>query len=226
MKVKAIDNRHRNIFEIVFSDNTKITSRKILLATGIEDILPNIKGMSHLWGKAVLNCPYCHGWEVKDQPIAVYGNDQETFERACMLYNWSRDIIVCSNGPSQMKDTDRIILASKNIAIYEQQIDCLEYSANKLERIIFTDGSSVKRDIIFLKPKQQQRSNLPFQLGCDFTKTGKIKVKGNYETTIHGVYAAGDAIRDLQQIIIAASDGAIAAININHDIIMEDNTPH
>jgi thioredoxin reductase len=185
------------IFLSIFGIGSKAISRKILLTTGVVDNLPNIQGMSQLWGRTVLNCPYCHGWEVRNEPLAVHGNGQDGLSLA-LTFNWSHDVVLCTNGPANLDEIDRKRLASKNIAIYEQYIDRLDYSEDKLESIIFTDGSFLERQALFVRPPQQQRSSLPSQLGCAFTETGKIKIDESGRTTVSDVYAAGDAVRMMQ----------------------------
>lgn len=223
IEVKQINRNDKGFFDIEFADSTRVTSRKILLSTGIVDELPNIQGFSELWGKAVLHCPYCHGWEVRDKPLAIYGKDQDGLSLALLVYNWSNNLVLCSNGPANLEGKDRKILDSKHIEIYEQNIDRLEYSSvDKLERIVFVDGSSLKREALFIRPTQRQRSSLSAQLGCTMTESGKIKIDETGKTTVSGVYAAGDAVRTRQQVIMAASDGVNAAITINQDMVDED----
>lgn len=223
IEVKQVSRNDKGFFDMGFTNSTRARSRKILLSTGIIDELPNIQGFSELWGKAVLHCPYCHGWEVKDKPLAVYGRGQDGLSLALLVSNWSNNLVLCSDGPANLEEKDRKILALKHIQIYEQNIDRLEYSSvDKLERIVFVDGSSLKKEALFIRPIQRQRSSLPTQLGCTMTEFGKIKIDEIGRTTVSGVYAAGDAVRTRQQVIMAASDGANAAITINQDMVDED----
>ncbi len=223
IEVRRINRNNRGFFDIEFTDSTRITSRKVLLSTGIVDELPNIQGFSELWGKAVLHCPYCHGWEVRDKPLAVYGKGRDGLSLALLISNWSDNLVLCSDGSVNLEEKDRKILASKHIEIYEQKIKRLEYSSvHKLERIVFVDGSSLKREALFIRPTQRQRSSLYAQLGCTITESGKIKIDETGQTTVSGVYAAGDAVRTRQKVIMAASDGVNAAITINQDMVDED----
>jgi thioredoxin reductase len=222
IKVKQANRNNKGFFDIEFADSTMVTSRKILLSTGIIDELPHIQGFSELWGRAVLHCPYCHGWEVRNKSLAVYGKGQDGLALALLISNWSDNLVLCSDGPVNLEEKDRQILASKRIEIYEQNIDRLEYSSiDKLERIVFVDGSSLKREALFIRPTQRQRSSLYAQLGCTITESGKIKIDETGRTTVSGVYAAGDAVRTRQKVIMAASDGVNAAITINQDMVDE-----
>jgi thioredoxin reductase len=223
IEVKQVNRNDKSLFDIELADSTRVTSRKILLSTGIIDELPRIQGFSELWGKAVLHCPYCHGWEVRDKPLAVYGRGQDGLSLALLISNWSDNLVLCSNGPVNLEEKDHKILASKHIEIYEQNIDRLEYSSvDKLERIVFVDGSSLKREAIFIRPTQRQRNSLSVQLECSMTESGKIRIDEIGRTTVPGVYAAGDAVRTRQKVIMAASDGVNAAITINQDMVDED----
>ena len=203
---------------------TKIcTTRKVLLATGVEDVLPAIEGMLELWGTSVLHCPYCHGWEVRNQPLAVFGHSKSVTGLALLVSRWSRDVIVCTDGSNNLTTNALRRLRQHGIRVRKEKVSHLEGTKRgKLQHIVFENGEKLERAALFIHPHQEQRSPLAEQLGCRFTKKGALWVNKNAETTCPGLYAAGDATPGLQQALLAAAKGAQAAININENLTREE----
>lgn len=214
--------RFQDRFEITLSDGSHLTSRKLLLATGIVDQVPDLEGIKQLYGRSVFHCPYCDGWEMRDQPIAIYGRGERGHGLALMLTAWSDDLILCTDGTAGLSVAERAELSRHGIRLREERIARLEGTNGSLERIVFTNGDAIVRRALFFNTGQQQRSDLPVKLGCKFTDKGGIQA-GNYEvTTIPGLYVAGDASRDVQLAIVAAAEGVEAAIGINKALLKED----
>jgi len=214
--------RVKNYFEVTLRDQTQISSRKLLFATGVVDHVPMLEGIETLYGSSVFHCPYCDGWEMRDQPIAIYGNAEHGKGLALELTAWSKDLVLCTDGPSELsvKDIERLI--HNGIQIRENKIARLEGTDGVLDRIMFSDGEALPRRAMFFSTGQQQRSDLPAKLGCEFTDKGAVKT-GEYEATnIPGVYVAGDASRLVQLVIVAAAEGAEAAFAINTALLEED----
>ncbi|HYN25839.1 MAG TPA: NAD(P)/FAD-dependent oxidoreductase [Pyrinomonadaceae bacterium] len=210
-----------NGFEITINDEV-VSSRKLLLATGVVDLLPDIDGLKSLYGRSVFHCPYCDGWELRDQPIAIYGREDRGFGLALELTGWSRDLVVCTDGPATFSADDRDQLAELNIAVREERISRLEGSDGQLERIIFANGDALPRRGMFFNTGQDQRCDLAAKLGCEFTERGAVRT-GEYEMTkVPGLFVAGDASRAVQLVIVAAAEGAEAAFAINKALIKED----
>ncbi len=215
--------RYDKQFLIILNNDQRISARKILIATGLRDEWPQIKGAKELYGTSIFHCPYCDAWEVRNQPLAVFAKgDQKGGDLALELLLWSRDIVLCSNGPSELSDDYRTRLARKGIQIREEPIIELEGNNGILENIRFERGDSLARRAIFFNTPSSQRSDLAARLGCKFDREGGVKV-GKFETTnIPGVFVAGDASRDVLQAIVAASEGSEAAVAINTSLIKED----
>ncbi|MCA1574522.1 MAG: NAD(P)/FAD-dependent oxidoreductase [Acidobacteria bacterium] len=210
-----------NGFEITINDEV-VSSRKLLLATGVVDRLPDIDGLKSLYGRSVFHCPYCDGWELRDQPIAIYGREDRGSGLALELTGWSRDLVVCTDGPATFSADDRDQLAELNIAVREERISRLEGSDGQLERIIFVNGDAIPRRGMFFNTGQDQRCDLAAKLGCEFTERGAVRT-GEYEMTkVPGLFVAGDASRAVQLVIVAAAEGAEAAFAINKALIKED----
>ena len=209
-------------FEVSTSDSETVLSRKLLLAYGVVDELPRIEGVQELWGKSVLHCPYCHGWEVRDEPLAVYGRGDAIVGLARLLLGWSRDVVLCTDGPAELADAQHADLARHGLSVREAPISHLAGTTGMLERIVFSDGSSLARRAMFLQPTQHLRSDLATRLGCQHSEFGLIRADEWGETSIAGVYAAGDAVTPIQHLSRAAASGTTAAIGMNRALLAED----
>jgi thioredoxin reductase len=200
---------------------THVTARKLLLATGVVDTLPEIDGLSAFYGTSVFHCPYCDGWEMRDQPLAVYGQAENGLGLALELSFWSRDVTLCTNGPGELSEEDLKRLSRRKIRLREEEIKRLEGN-EKLERIVFENGEPLAVRGLFFSTGHRQGSDLAAVLGCNFTSEGCVDA-GEYEiTSVPGVYVAGDASRLAQFVIVAASEGAQAALAINKELVKED----
>ena len=209
-------------FEVTLGDDTRLRCRKLLLATGVVDHLPEVAGIEDFYGRSVFHCPYCDGWEVRDQPLAVYGRGEHGQGLALELTAWSDDLVLCTDGPAGLTAEDRGRLARHSIEVREERIARLEGADGMLERIVFTNGETLARRALFFSTGQRQRSNLSEKLGCEFTDKGAVET-GEYETTnVPGLFVAGDASRLMQLAIVAAAEGAQAAFAINTALLKED----
>ncbi|MEO8609277.1 MAG: NAD(P)/FAD-dependent oxidoreductase [Chloroflexota bacterium] len=211
-------------FNVHFQDGTSALTKKILFATGVKDMLPPIEGLDALFGTSVFHCPYCHGWEVRDKAIAILANGEDAIHYASLLHSLSSDILICTNGTSEISDGDRRQFKRLGISIIETPILRLKQQDTMLEGLVFTDGSSIQRDVIFLRPGQEQHSSLPAQLGCTITEHGYVAVDGQGKTSVEGIYAAGDLTSGKQQVVYAASNGAMAASMMNYELAHETFT--
>jgi thioredoxin reductase len=217
-------------FVVTLADATHERARRLLLATGVIDQLPAIDGLAALWGRSVFNCPYCDGWEVRDQPLAVLGADHRAFQLALHLTGWSDDVVWCSNGPlpAPLQEAGGALLAARGVRLREEPIAGLEGADGQLARIVLATGEAVERRAAFLHPPTRQRSDLPGQLGCVLLEDGSVSVGDFGQTSVAGVFAAGDMARRPTmpvpgaQIVIAAAEGAIAAIAIDQDLLLND----
>ena len=198
-------------FEVILDNRAVVRSRKLLLATGVVDELPEKPGFTELWGRGVYHCPYCHGWEVRDRPLAVLNSSEGAAQRAAFIRNWSRDLVLLTDGPANLSEEGRRTLRALDIAVREERISHLEgEAAGGLRRIHFEDGSPLKREGLFYVPSQRQSSGLAEMLGCEIVAMGQAPagVKSDpatRETTVAGVFVAGDAGNAVQSALIMAS---------------------
>lgn len=214
--------REDNSFKVTMADGTCITSRKLLLATGVVDELPTIEGIEALYGHSVFHCPYCDGWEVRDAPLAVYGNGEQGSKLTLELTLWSRDLVLCTDGPAELAEKDLRRLSRNGIGVCEERIARLEGSDGRLERIVFTNGDALPRRAMFVSTQEHQHSDLSQKLGTPFTRNGVVRTGEYEETNVPGLFVAGDASRRVQLAIVAAAEGVEAAFAINTELLKED----
>lgn len=195
-----------------------VDARMILLATGVVDRIPKIPGIMEMYGRSVHHCPYCDGWEERDKRLAVYGRGQAGLGLSLSLKTWSDDVILCTDGSPRMALKDQERLERHGISIHPAKIERLEGVDGRLEQIVFRNGDIVERDSLFFTTGQDQSCSLASDLGCRFTSKGAIWTTSSECTSIPGIYVAGDASRDAQLVIVAAAEGAKAAVAINTEL--------
>jgi thioredoxin reductase len=208
-------------FEVTLAGGVRITSRKLLLATGVRDILPPIDGLPELYGRGVFHCPYCDGWERRDQCLAAYGKGNHAVGLALSLRTWSANVLACPDG-EPLDELQIARAASNDIRVRPEPIARLEAGDGRLGRIHFASGPSEPCDAFFFNTGQVQRSVLPQKLDCRFKPNGGVETTDRQCTSVPGLYLAGDADKDVQFAIVAAAEGATAAVAINRELQDED----
>lgn len=209
-------------FVATLAGGEQVFARKLLLATGVVDNLPQIDGLAALYGTSVFHCPYCDAWEFRDQPVAVYGRGKSGAGLALEMTAWSRDVMLFTDGDPEFEADAPGRLARNGISVREDRIAKLSGTDGRLERVVLASGDSVPRRVLFFTLGQEQRSPLAIRLGCDFNDKGTVST-GKYETThLRGLFVAGDASRKVQWVVVAAAEGAEAAFAINTDLLKED----
>ncbi len=202
-------------FHVTLRDGAVLRARKLMLATGVVDRIPRIEGIADFYGRSVFHCPYCDGWEIRDQPVAVYGRGKSGAGLALSLRTWTADVILCTDGPARLRASDARKLARHGIPVRSERIARLDGRDGRLETIVFANGEAILRRAMFFSTGQVQRSPLPEKLGCPMNDKGTVRTSLAQSTGIPGLYVAGDAARDVQFAVVAAAEGAKAAVAIN-----------
>lgn len=210
-------------FEATLANGESVRSRRFLIATGVVDVLPSVPGLRELYGTSVFHCPYCDGWEVRDQPLALYAKQRNGAGAALALRTWSADLVLCTDGPSQIPRGDRERLERCGIRVEQRRILRLEGDGGQLRRIVFNEGDALERRALFFTTGQYQRSDLPRQLGCPINDKGTVRTNRREGCNIPGLYIAGDASHDVQFVVVAAAEGAKAAVAIHQSLQEEEN---
>jgi len=211
-------------FDLITSNGEKYQSKTLIISTGLKGILPDIDSISKFYGTSLFNCPYCDGWELKDNPLVVIIEEQKhIFHYVQTIYNWSKDLVVCSNGNIISDPELKDLLQSKGVKIMEQRIKNLIGENGLMEQIVFENGETLSRKAGFVLPQYIQSSDFGKQLGCENDPMGGIATDTFGRTNIHGVYAAGDASKIFPYgIIYAAAEGSLAAVGVNTDLTEQD----
>lgn len=209
-------------FALKTADGKNAEARKLIFATGLRDIMPPIKGFAACWGISMLHCPYCHGYEVRNQPLGIIANGDMAFEFAKMISHWSKDLILYTNGPAELNDDQKEKLEAQHIAINEKEIVEAVHENGRLQHLLFADGSTDERSAIFTRLPFKQHCPLPVALGCTLTDTGLLAVDGFQKTNIHGIYAAGDCATLFRAVSVSVAHGMAAGAMVNKEMIEED----
>jgi thioredoxin reductase len=220
----VIKNNNKPLFELVTSENEQYQSKTIIISTGLKDVLPSIDNISDYYGRSLFHCPYCDGWESRDKPLVVIiGEQVQGFHFTQTIYNWSKDLIVCTNGKTFQNSAQKGLLQNKGIKIIENKIKNFTGKNGQMEKIIFENGENVLRKGGFVMPQLIQSSDFGKQLGCEYNILGGIAIDSFGRTNIQGVYAAGDAsVIAPAQLIIAAAEGVRAAAGVNMDLTQKE----
>ena len=197
-------------------------ARRLLLATGIVDELPNIPGARERWGRDFLHCPYCHGWEVRDQPVGVLGTGPGSVDHAHLLRQWSDDVVFFAHTYA-MTEAERAALDARSIPVIKGPVARLSVVDDRLDAVQLADGRTIPRAAVFIRPHVHPHGDgLIDSLGCEVDEGGFVRVDATGRTSKPGVWAAGNAGNPRAQVITAAGEGSAAAIAINNDLVEED----
>jgi thioredoxin reductase len=204
-----------DFFEATLDDQEIVRARMALIATGVRDHVPDVPGLEECYGVTVHHCPYCDGWEHRDQVIAVIGRGTSGAGLALSLKTWTARVVLCTNGTRAIRPHDRQQLDLEKIEVHASRIRCVEHDGPLVRGLAFADGSSTHCEAIFFSGHQNQQCDLAARLGCEMNRGGAVKTGDLGQTHLPGLYVVGDASRDVQFAIVAAAEGAKAAVAIN-----------
>ena len=208
------------------ADGAGVHTRRLLLATGMRYDYPDLPGLAPLWGRSVFHCPFCHGWEVRDQPLAVLAQGERAVHMATLLRGWSDDVVLLTGGPADLSDDDRARLDIAGMPIDERKVRKLDSAAGELHAVVFDDGARLPRSALLVAAELRQRSGLAAQVGVKLVATGPVSpeavdVDPLYRTSVPGVFAAGDVCAQMPQIAAAVAAGSAAAVSVMASITEE-----
>ena len=208
-------------FHLSLGDGSTVTTRTLLVATGLRDELPDVRGLQERWARDVLHCPYCHGHEVRDQRLGVLGWSAEAVRYAQIIRQWSDDVVLFTPAGSLTADESEQ-LAARDIGVVEARVDHVVVEDDHLRGLALADGRVVPRDVMFVPPRFVPNNDVLVALGCDLDETGWIVTDATGQTSVDGVWAAGNVRNPRAQVITAAGEGSAAAIAINAHLVDED----
>lgn len=218
VSIKRITKTH---YQLETADGDTYHSVKIILATGVKEELPNIPDIEKFYGTSLFSCPYCDGWEIQNQPLAIIA-DKMVYDLAKKVYNWSKDLAVFTNGIGRLEEDEKAKLQAKGIRIHEEIIDGLEGDNGQLRSVRLEDGTLIDRTGGFTTPVWSHTTPFAKELGCKINDHGGISTDDYGRTNVWNVYAAGDVSQIVpSQLIIAAGEGSAAGIGVNGDLTNE-----
>jgi len=211
----------RGAFEVRTADGAAMVARRVLLATGVIDVVPGIEGLPELFGRSVHHCPLCDGYEYAGRPIGVYGQAGPGVEAALAMLAWRDDVVLFTDG-RPLASEDRLRCEALGVGVRDERVVRLDGHDGQLERVVLAGGQLVSRAALFLVAGQREQSDLAKQLGCEINADGIVVADEHEVTRVPGVYVAGDASIGEQLVVVAAAQGAIAATKIHASLWDED----
>lgn len=208
-------------FLIKTNDGSTFTGLKLIFATGIKDILPEIPGIQECWGISVIHCPYCHGYEVRNEKTGILANGDFGFEFGKMITNWTKDLTLYTNGKSTLTSEQSEKLTSKKVTISEKKISQIIHQDGKIQSLVFEDGSQEKINALYAKPDFEQNTPLISELGCALKENGYVEIDQFHKTNVPGIYACGDNTNMFRSVAFAVSSGTMAGAACNKELIEE-----
>jgi thioredoxin reductase len=209
-------------FEIRLASGPRLSARRILVATGVSDELPDIPGVGERWGRDLLHCPYCHGWEVRDQPLGVLGTHPAAVLHAQLVRQWSDDVVFFAH-THDVTDDERAAFDARGIRVEHGEVSRLVVEDGGLTGVELADGRVIPRRAVFVRPGNVPHADgLLSSLGCELDPAGFAVIDGTGRTSVDGVWAAGNVVDPRAQVITAAGTGSAAAIAINADLVADD----
>jgi thioredoxin reductase len=209
-------------FMVRLADSRELKARRILVATGVRDELPEIPGVRERWGRDLLHCPYCHGWEVRDQPLGVLGTQPGSVQHAQVIRQWSDDVAFFVH-TYDLTSAEGVQLEARGVRIVRGEVARLVVEDDRLTGVGLTDGRVIARTAVFIRPRNVPHADgLLAGLRCAVDEAGFVIVDATGRTSTAGVWAAGNVVDPRAQVITAAGAGSAAAIAINADLVQED----
>lgn len=208
-------------FYIATAQGKMYSSRKLLFAVGKKDLPLRINGLREAYGTSAFVCPYCDGWELRDQPIVIIARGNQALHMAKLIAGWTNRYAICSNGPAELTVEQRMELWRHGVEVYESPIRQIVSRSGAVQQVVLMDGAIIPCAGIFFAPKLSAGSELPMALGCAVSPSGTLIVDANGKTSVPGIYSAGDSAHEHYQAIAAAATGSLAAVSLNTELLME-----
>ncbi|WP_210150036.1 NAD(P)/FAD-dependent oxidoreductase [Chryseobacterium scophthalmum] len=219
---KAIDAKKSEIgFEVTTEEGEKFYSKKLIIATGITDEIPNIKGFKESWGISLIHCPYCHGYEYKGKKTAIIANGDKAVHISSLVKNLTEDVTLITREEANLTDEQREKLNRNNIQIIENEIAELKNNNGIAESIIFSDGTEIKFEAVYGAFPFHQHSEIPKNLGCEFTEFGHIKTDQFQKTNVPGLFVCGDNSSMMRSVSNAVMTGNVAGAMVNMELVTD-----
>ena len=213
--------KSENGFSITTKSGEAFQAKKLIFATGIKDRMPDIKGFAECWGISVIHCPYCHGYEFRNQKTGILANGERAFHIASLVNNLTNNVTILTRGKPEFNEEQICKLKKHNIKIIETEISEIEHENGHIQNVIFKDGYKTNFDAVYAVLPFTQHSDIPISLGCELTEQGYIKVDNFQTTTIEGVFACGDNSAMMRSVATAVYSGNLTGAMVNKKLTDE-----
>lgn len=208
-------------FNVETESGEKFTAKKIILATGVKDLMPDIEGFSECWGISVIHCPYCHGYEVKGKKTGILSNGDLAFEFSKLVFNLSKDLTLFTNGECTFSEDQTRKFNQHKIVIEEQELQKIVHRNGQIEKVIFKNGDEKKLDALYAKIPFEQNINTE-DLQLELTEHGFIKIDHFHKTNVEGVFACGDNTTMMRSVASAVAQGNFTGAMVNKELSEEE----
>jgi len=209
-------------FKIETSSGEKFNSKKLIIASGVRDVMPDIPGFAECWGISVIHCPYCHGYEVKNEITGILSNGDMAYEFSKLIFNLTKSLTLFTNGKASLTNEQIKKLAQNKINLNEDEIEKIDHDNGSIQKIIFKNGKEVSLKALYAKIPFEQNLNVSADLGCELTEQGFIKVDMLQKTNVPGVFACGDNVTMMRSVANAVAQGNFAGAVVNKELSDEE----
>ncbi|MFI7385498.1 NAD(P)/FAD-dependent oxidoreductase [Streptomyces sp. NPDC049813] len=214
-------------FDVTLADGGRVYARRLVVATGLVDELPDLPGVAERWGKDVIHCPYCHGWEVRDRAIGVLYTAASGSHQAVLFSQQSKDVTLFLDGADEdeVPDSDWQLLAAAGVSVVSGKLDGLVVAGDALTGVRLADGREFARDVFVVPPRMVPSDSLLTALGARTKETQAgpfVDVDPTGLTSVPGVWAVGNATGPAEQVVNAASAGYRAGATLNAELLHAD----
>lgn len=209
-------------FSITTEKGQEFHAKKLIFATGIRDILPEVPGFAACWGKSIVHCPYCHGYELKGKKTAILAKAEKAFHLFPLLKNLTQEVSLLLSDPTELTEDQRRQLKAHKIPLLSANIKEVVHTDGKLTSLHFEDGSSQAFEALYAALPFEQHSHLPEALGCELNELGYLEIEHTQKTTVEGVYACGDNSSMMRALSNAVYTGNVAGAMVNMELAQEE----
>lgn len=211
----------KNGFKIITHAGDEFFAKKLIFATGIKDIMPEISGFAACWGISVIHCPYCHGYEYKSEKTGILANGDMAFEMGKLISNWTKTLTIFTNGKSTLSPEQTGQLEKHHIKVVELPIEEFKHQDGQIEKIVFKDNSEMFIKALYARPQFEQHCDIAKALNCEFTPQNHIEIDAFQKTSIPGIFACGDNATMMRSVANAVAMGGLAGVMANRELTEE-----
>jgi thioredoxin reductase len=226
-RAESVSGSREEGFSVTLDDGERIGARRLIVATGLLDELPEIPGVEERWGRDVLHCPYCHGWEARDGALVVIATAPAAWHQALLLRQWSDDVTLLLNDAFEPTDEQAVLLAARDVTVVRGRVQSLRISNDALTAVLLEGGAAVPCDAVFLGPRVRARSEVLSGIGIETSAHPDglfehVSSQEAGETAVPGIWVAGNVTDITALVVTAMADGCRAAVAVNTDLMLED----